>query len=520
MKKSLAFLIVICLLMTLAGCQNVSGSAAAGTADTISTSENNSGAADHFLSVTSEIAELESGFSAVRYDGDNGFDLFLEQGGADSDQAVLQFLDRNIFGGNSGLQMCGDAFGCSTVSVKNADGGYLFGRNFDWQTCDALVVVSYPREGYASVSTVNLGFIRQGAGSSANMPTDEMLTVAALYAPLDGMNEKGLCVSVNMIRDNATIRQDTGKADITTTTAIRLMLDKAATAEEALELLRQYDLHASFGTMVHFAIADSTGNSVAVEYIDDEIVVIETPVLTNFYLAEGKKQGIGTSQSHTRFEILEKTLEEHPSMTAQQVRDALDGVSKDNFGEFESTEWSIVFDQSALTATYYHRENYEAGYAFQINHERSGAFDAAEKPPAPSNTAQPLETQSESSVTGEESNMFKIEVLIGNETYTATLYENETTKALMEMLPLTLDMSELNGNEKYHYLDTGLPANADKPSGIKAGDLMLFGDRCLVLFYESFSTSYTYTPLGRMDDPAGLAAALGSGDVQVTFRKG
>lgn len=517
MKKSLLFLIVICLLMILVGCKNNSGLA---NTNTESNPTNNRDSADNFVSVTSEIAELESGFSAVRYEGDYGFDLFLEQGGADSDQAVLQFLNNNLFQGNSGLQIGGDAFGCSTVSVKNADDGYFFGRNFDWQTCDALVVTAYPQEGYASISTVNLGFIWQGTGSAANMLTDEMLTIAALYAPLDGMNEKGLCVSVNMIQDNTTIQQDTGKADITTTTAIRLMLDKAATVEEALELLGQYDLHASFNYMIHFAIADSEGNSVTVEYIDNKMVVIETPILTNYYLAEGEKQGIGTSQSHTRFEILEKTLEEHPSMTAPQVRDALDSVSKDNFGEFESTEWSIVFDQSALTATYYHRENYEVGYAFRIDDKISISADATKEPPSQPGTSGQLETQPESSATEEESNMFKIEILIGNEAYSATLYDNAATRALMDMLPLTLDMSELNGNEKYYYLDTSLPTNASKPSEIKTGDLMLYGNSCLVLFYESFSTSYTYTPLGHIDDPTGLAAALGCGSVQVTFRKG
>ena len=94
--------------------------------------------------------------------------------------------------------------------------------------------------------------------------------------------------------------------------------------------------------------------------------VTETPVLTNFYLAQGEKQGVGTQQSHTRFDILTETLAANPTMTAAQVRDALDSVSKDNFGEFESTEWSVVFDQSALTATYYHRENYEKAYSFQL----------------------------------------------------------------------------------------------------------------------------------------------------------
>ena len=228
------------------------------------------------------------------------------------------------------------------------------------------MVASYPSDGYASFSTVNVDFIRQGAGLASHFLSDEMLTVAALYAPLDGMNEKGLCVSVNMIQDSDTIAQNTEKPDITTTTAIRLLLNRAADVDEAVELLGQYDFHASMGYMVHLAIADSTGKSVAVEYVNNEMNVIETPILTNFYLSEGEKNGIGTSQSHTRFEILEHTLEERPVMDSGQVRDALSSVSKGNFGEFESTEWSVVFDQSALTAEYYHREDYGSSYAFTL----------------------------------------------------------------------------------------------------------------------------------------------------------
>lgn len=315
----------------------------------------------------SGIEKLERGLSAAGFEGDDGFDVFLEEGGAKSDREVVQFLaGRFLAGKENGLVLDTQAFGCSTFSVKKAEGGYLFGRNFDWNTCDALVVTSYPKEGYASVSTVNRDFIRQGAGMAGGLLNDEMLTIAALYAPLDGMNEKGLCVSVNMIQDGATIAQDTEKPDITTTTAIRLLLNQAATVEEALALLRQYDLHASMDYMVHFAIADSEGNSVAVEYIDNEMTVIETSVLTNFYLAEGAKQGIGTSQSHERFDILTETLAGKQTMTQAEARDALDSVSKDNFGEFESTEWSIVFDQSALTASYYHRENYEKAYLVQM----------------------------------------------------------------------------------------------------------------------------------------------------------
>ncbi|MCH5191486.1 MAG: hypothetical protein J1F23_04910 [Oscillospiraceae bacterium] len=115
--------------------------------------------------------------------------------------------------------------------------------------------------------------------------------------------------------------------------------------------------------------------------------------------------------------------------------------------------------------------------------------------------------------------MLKIEIVIENKTFSATLYDNAAASALADMLPLTLNMSELNGNEKYYYLDTDLPTNASIPSEIKAGDIMLYGNNCLVLFYESFSTSYSYTSLGHIDDANGLAAALGNGSVQVTFQK-
>ena len=129
------------------------------------------------------------------------------------------------------------------------------------------------------------------------------------------------------------------------------------------------------------------------------------------------------------------------------------------------------------------------------------------------------ETQAESSVL-EEENMSTVTISVGDQTFTAALYDTPAAKALSELLPMTLHMSELNGNEKYFYLDATLPTDASIPSEIHAGDLMLYGNNCLVLFYESFSTSYSYTPLGHIENPAGLASALGNGSVQVTFRKG
>lgn len=316
---------------------------------------------------STEITELEEGFSAVRYEGNDWFDMFLNQGGASQDSDVIEFLTRQMQTGKISPVFQTSGFGCSTLAVQNQEKEVLFGRNFDWENCEALVVQSNPSKAYASISTVNMDFIRSGYGEGLEQLPDEIRTMIALYAPLDGMNENGLAVSVNMIQDSDIINQDTGKPDLTTTTAIRLLLNEAGDVEEALTLLGQYDMHSSMGMMVHFALADQTGRSVVVEYINHEMIVTDTPVVTNFYLAEGEKQGIGTSQSHERYEILMEEISEHEVMSVEQVRDALDRVSKKNFGEFESTEWSIVFHLDAKEARYYHRENYNNSYVFSLN---------------------------------------------------------------------------------------------------------------------------------------------------------
>lgn len=113
----------------------------------------------------------------------------------------------------------------------------------------------------------------------------------------------------------------------------------------------------------------------------------------------------------------------------------------------------------------------------------------------------------------------KISIRVNSKTFTATLLDNNSAKAFLEILPLTINMIELNGNEKYFDLPQSLPTNSSNPRTIQNGDLMLYGSRTLVLFYKTFSTSYSYTRLGRIDDTSGLAAALGSGNVTVTFEK-
>ena len=110
-------------------------------------------------------------------------------------------------------------------------------------------------------------------------------------------------------------------------------------------------------------------------------------------------------------------------------------------------------------------------------------------------------------------------VSIGNNVFSAEFENNKAAKAFMKKFPVALKMSELNGNEKYKYLKSGLPANEKAVKEIKAGDIMLYGSDCIVVFYESFSTDYKYTRLGRITDTKGLSDALGTGSVKVKFSK-
>ncbi len=318
------------------------------------------------VTLSDEPIQLEDGLSAVQVEGDYRFESFLEKGGAASDKEVVQFLAENIIGYEIDGGIFRSLFGCSTVSVESPQGDRLFGRNFDWNKCNAMIVMSKTNNGYHSISTVNEDFIKSGVGNFYNKLPQEIKNIAAIYAPLDGMNEKGLAVAVNMIQDNSTIEQNSEKPDITTTTAVRLLLDKASTTDEAIKLLSEYDMHASMGYMIHFVISDALGHSVCVEYINNEMSVIETPVVTNFYLTEGEKYGIGTEQSHERYSILMDKLSKSQQMSVDGVRDALDAVSKDNFRGFESTEWSIVFNQTSGEVNYYHRENFENKYIFNV----------------------------------------------------------------------------------------------------------------------------------------------------------
>ncbi len=113
--------------------------------------------------------------------------------------------------------------------------------------------------------------------------------------------------------------------------------------------------------------------------------------------------------------------------------------------------------------------------------------------------------------------MQKLKIRINGQQFTAELYDNPTVHNFIGRLPLTLNMKDLHGNEKYCYLDDALPCKNKRVGRINAGDIMLFGSDCLVVFYKSFNTSYSYTPFGKIENANALEKVLGHGNVQMEF---
>ena len=228
----------------------------------------------------------------------------------------------------------------------------------------ALFVKTAPSNGYRSISMVNLAYIGFGEDKLPTGLLDSFFCLAAPYVPLDGVNEKGVAVGVLLI-DTEPTNQQTEKVDITTTTAIRMILDQAATVEEALTLLGEYDMHASANSCYHFQIADASGRAVVVEYIGDTMNVVESPRATNFLLTPGDWD-FGTGQD--RFETLTAAMEAAEGiLTEEEAMDLLEAVSQQPQPEKRSsTQWSCVYNQSRGTVFIAMGMDYDHLYQFSI----------------------------------------------------------------------------------------------------------------------------------------------------------
>lgn len=290
----------------------------------------------------------EYGMYQMTYYGDYGFDEFLEIG-ANNDADIEAFVTKRLLKGLPiNLGVTGD--GCTAFAVKNENGDILFGRNFDFIYAPSLQLYTAPDNGYASVSTVNLAF----AGySEDNLPDgtffDNFLTLAAPFLPFDGMNEKGLAIALLAVPE-AEVPYDPDKITLNTTTAIRLVLDKAATVEEAIELLKQYNIYFSGDIECHYLIADASGHSVIVEYVNQELCVVEAEteyqIASNFIAYDGLNIGEGFTEFE-RYDRVQNAIEANEGiLEASQAIQLLADVGV-FAGDIDKLQWSVLYNLSS-----------------------------------------------------------------------------------------------------------------------------------------------------------------------------
>ena len=300
----------------------------------------------------------------MEIDGDYHFEEFLKLGGASSDKEVSAFLTKCISKGFYTVDVKESGPACSTISAMSPEGSHVWGRNFDWTDSVPIIVKCVPKDGYSSISTCEFKNITSRPDAVPESIANKMLAIASLYVPMDGINEAGLCIADLEVNEGGMITNDTDKSNLTITTAIRLILNKAATVEEAIELLKIYDIFASGGISHHLAISDATGASVAVEFVDGELIVVNTNSLTNFNIAKGNTAA-GGENSKQRFEQLISTYKENKGiLTSDQVKKVLAQVSQSEGNWI--TQWSIMYDHKFKTVNYYFNCDFEKVYSFLV----------------------------------------------------------------------------------------------------------------------------------------------------------
>ncbi len=251
-------------------------------------------------------------------------------------------------------------FGCTAFSMITEDGEIYTGRNYDFKNdTSALLVYCNPKKGYQSMALAALDNV-DANDAERNWKT-KMATLTAPFVCLDGINEKGVSIAV-LTLDSEPVHQNTRKPVISTTLAVRLVLDKAASTDEAISLLKEYDMFASSGRDYHFYINDRDGDGRVVEYDCEsesrELVDMPVSAATNFYgiyeekVKPNQKNGI-YGHGKERYEaVLDVLSEQINSVTKDTVWDALKAsAQKPNPKDITSnTQWSIAYNNTNQTA--------------------------------------------------------------------------------------------------------------------------------------------------------------------------
>ena len=318
-------------------------------------------------------------YNLYRMDIDYAYDLdrLIDRGITDNQSMINAILAEAL--PYLPIHMKAPNFGCSAFCTQGTDGHTLMGRNYDFKNdTSAMLVYCTPKDGYASVAFAALDNI------NANTPDASMAKkLATLTAPficLDGMNEKGVSIAVLTLDSDPTYQQ-TGKPMIATTLAIRLVLDRAATTQEAVDLLDSYDMFATSGRDYHFFVTDAAGDARVIEYDPEQegrpLRWTAMQAITNFYgcyaylVQPNQKNGI-YGHGKERYDAIMDVLAMRDSdgnIPADTAWRALRASAQNPNPEdvTSNTQWSLVYDDTALTAQIALRRNWDDVIHYDLN---------------------------------------------------------------------------------------------------------------------------------------------------------
>ena len=315
------------------------------------------------------VKELDDGLYYMEYKGDDGFDELMARGGGRNSgelaEYAMYFLSKGHY--NPPITPAPAKYGCSALTARTPENGVLMGRNFDFSSATGLILHTIPKRGYETITTFNVEFFGFDKDWKPEGFVNQYMALSSLFFALDGINEKGLAVADLMAGDDAVTHQETGKPALTTTSAISYLLKNAATVDEALELLRGIDMHSDIGSAHHYAMADASGKSVVVEYVDNEFVVVDSPAAANHYLCE-QKLNVGLYEGDHRYDFLRQQLQDAGGkMDVEQLTRAIASVSQPQAQEnWLGTAWTMVMNLTDRSVTYYSRRHFDKPFHFEL----------------------------------------------------------------------------------------------------------------------------------------------------------
>ena len=273
-------------------------------------------------------------------------------------------------------------FNCTSFQVRKADGdGYWYGRNYDYFKNPTMVTVSHPKKGYASVAVCDMSHFGYSLDKLPVSLMEKVSSLAAIYAPLDGVNEKGLCTSI-MALPKMAAKQDSGKHKVGTTVIMRLWLDRCATVQEALDLAASLDINhdAVVGSGYHYMIADANGDCAVLEFDKDDgwkslvvrkgagdnSMLVTNHLISEKFLTSEPDMSVGNVHSHSwwRYETVDNYLNERNGiLTFDEAMECLEMVHwKDllwETGTVEDTQYTCVYDQKNISLSLRNWNDYD-----------------------------------------------------------------------------------------------------------------------------------------------------------------